>query len=90
MSYDPLLTLVQQRQKEIEDQFGLRTFDHQSAQLKGWRAERQIAVIKSQNHDRSLRSIANFFPLEFLMRKLKSRRAQTSLLQPGKATSSKS
>ena len=88
MSYDPLLTLIQHQQKEIEERLSPRTFDHQSAQLTGWRAEQKIAVTKSQNRRRSLPSIADVFPLLFLMKKVKSRWAHTSLLQPGKETSS--
>ena len=88
MSYDPLFTLVQQQQKEIEERLSPRTFDHQSAQYKGWRAERQIAMIKAKTHDRSWLSIAYFFWPEFSVRKLKSRRAQTNLLQPRNAASS--
>ena len=72
MSYDPLFTLIQQEQKEIEERLSPRTFDHQSAQLKGWRAERKIAMTKSQDRERSLPMIAEFARV-FWVGKLRSR-----------------
>ncbi|MEM9432403.1 MAG: hypothetical protein AAGA12_00670 [Pseudomonadota bacterium] len=59
MAYDTQFAILEQMRKEIEERLCSGTFDHQSPQLHGWRAERQHALHKRPIRARSKDVVAD-------------------------------